>query len=318
MFIPDFLEKVEFTLVEFILEFQDDFEVTEGVLLQLRRELRLAARLYEGGRMKGPWGDERHALLFDPPLPIDPFALRRYQRPGPPFAILPPPNIPLVCEAGDLIRLSVVFWGKGLQSLGDFAGILGGLGKMGLHQGCGFFDLAAIEANDLSGGRQTVWQPGEDFLRLAPPIHSAHWWLDAAPVVHDSITLEILTPARLISEGKPLFRPTFGSVFPFILRRVTSMNYAFCGVEMTEEPAALVHSARNAVELENTLVWQDWRKIGTAEAHQDLGGIIGSIRLASIPDEIRWVLHLGSLLNTGKGAAFCAGHYRLLNASFQF
>lgn len=304
--LPVFPPGSEFSLLYFELEFQEAYRVTLEALLRLRRDLRTAACLCLGGA-----GDERFAALFEPPLPADPAALRRYQKPGPPFVILLEPDCQRDYETGDRLELSVVFWGRGIQLIADFAGVVQALGRTGLHRGEGRFELTAVSAQDPAGNRRSLWREGEEFGRLAPPVNEVGWWLERARDL-DPLLLEFVTPARLLSAGRPLFRVSFRQLFPFILRRVTAMHYFHCGIELVDDPEPLLSAADRVEELENRLVWQDWRTLEGPEQAQELGGVVGSVRLAGETlAEILWVVRLGTLMNLGKGASFGAGRYRL-------
>jgi hypothetical protein len=316
--IPSKLQEVEFSLVHFQLEFQESYRVTQEALIRLRRDLHHAAR-YALSSLDGeslPKGS-RFTALFDPPLTANPVALRRHQRPGPPFVVFPVPGLPRDYEPGDSIDLTVVFWGRGIHRLGDFSRVLQALGSLGIHRGEGLFELGAIDAEDPAGNRVRIWQEDQDFECLAPPISDARWWLETSALAVPSLRLEFVSPARLLSGGKPLFRANFVRFFPFILRRVTSMIFGHCDLEVLgmSEPGLLLEAASRVVEQENQLVWRDWRVLEGKERIQDIGGVSGSVRLeGEALAEILWVLNLGSLLNIGKGAAFCAGHYLLKEA----
>jgi hypothetical protein len=310
---PSELKGVEFSLVRFQLEIQESCQLSREDVLRLRRGLRQAAGHVLVGRDGVSRAEsERFAALFDPPLSADPIALRRYQRPAPPFAILPGEGPKGGYEAGDLFELPVVFWGKGVHSLGDFARTLQVLGRLGLRRGEGLFEMTGIAAVDSAGNQRNIWREKQDLNRLAPPLCDALWWLETAAPSGLALRIEFVTPARLLSCGKPLFRASFVRLFPFILRRVTSMIYAHCGLEIATDPHPLLAAAERVIELENRLEWEDWRNLEGEGKSQDFGGIGGSLKLGGEAiAEILWVLNLGSLLNLGKGAAFGAGHYRL-------
>jgi hypothetical protein len=300
---------IDFSLLRFHLEFQERFRLSLTELLRLRRELQMVASQTLGGRTS-----ERFQALFDPPLPADPVALRRFQRPSPPFAILPHPEPKRVFDAGDRFEIAVSFWGRGGHLVGDFARVLQALGKIGFHRGQGTFELAAIEAEDASGNRVSIWQEGEGLQLLTPPINEVGWWLNRVGEPA-AVMLEFLTPARLLSQGRPLFRLDFRRLFPFILRRVTSMLYAHCGREVVDDPGRLLAAAEGVREVQNALCWQDWRTLEGEGMAQDLGGIIGSVRLeGETLQSVFGILRVGSLMNVGKGAAFGAGCFRLRDA----
>ncbi len=313
--IPDLLKHVEFSLVSFRLEFLEPCRYDMPAALRLRRDLRAAAGFAMTTR-NGGGDDQLFRSLFDPPLPADPLALRRYQRPGPPFAFLPRPANWGDYEAGDCLDLEFSFWGKGIQQLAGFARVLAALGRAGLHMGQGPFELIGIGATDPAGTFCPLWIPGEDPDALAPPIQDACWWLETVLAEPKEVVLEFMTPARLISRGRPLFRGNFTNIFPFILRRISSVAYAHCGIELTSDPKLLLDFCRKIEEIDNRLEWTDWRQLEGEVNAQELGGLMGSVKIGGDKlGELAWILQLGSLMNLGKGAAFGAGNYRLRSGS---
>lgn len=300
--IPAKLRSADLIRVRFHLEFEDACDLGLDSILRLRRDLHKVGRqiLGEG---------ERFLRLFDPPLPVDPVALRRHQRPGPPFALHPPAALPGSFGPGDLLVLPAVFLGAGIDRLADFARVLDALGRQGLHPGEGRFELAAIEAEDAAGGLRPLWRQGERFEQVAPPLLEASWWLESVLPSPSPVVLELRTPARLLAGGRPLFRAAFPQLFPFLLRRVSSMLNAHCRIEAVDDPRALLAAATRVVEGENRLVWKDWRVLEGPEHRLDFGGLVGTLRLEG--EELApllWVLRLASLLNVGRGAAYGAGH----------
>jgi hypothetical protein len=301
---------IEFALVHFHLEFQERFRLSQEDMLRLRRDIWSVASHVLGGR-----SSDRFRILFDPPLPDDPVALRRFQRPGPPFALLPEPDRGEEFEVGDRFEIAASFWGRGVHSLGDFSLVLQALGKIGLRRGQGLFELVTIEAEDSSGHRFSIWREGAGFHLLAPPINEVGWWLSRGDKL-EAVLLEFLTPARLLSQGRPLFKIDFRRLFPFILRRVTSMFFAHCGREVIDDPAPLLVAAAQVHVGENALCWRDWRLLEGPGPVQDLGGVSGSLRLeGEALQVVLGILRVGSLMNVGKGAAFGAGRFRLGNAA---
>ncbi|WP_305045334.1 CRISPR system precrRNA processing endoribonuclease RAMP protein Cas6 [Geoalkalibacter sp.] len=302
---PRALADLDFVRIEFTLEFQETFDLDLPRLLRLRRDLRAAAQLALGE------GDV-FAHLFDPPLSADPAALRRFQRPGPSFVIRPDPALCTTYEEGDHLPLRVSFWGRGAQLLNEFAATLKALGGSGLNRGEGRFELIAMQAFNLAGDMQWLWKSGRPTGPSAPPVFSASWWLDSLPVLGEHATLEFVTPARLLSRGRPLFRPDFSSLFPFILRRVTSMAYAHSGLELIDDPRPWQQAAAAVRVLVNELHWRDWRTLESHGGPQDIGGIAGRLSLEGESlASMGWLLRLGSLLQLGKGASYGAGCYVL-------
>ncbi|PLX91756.1 MAG: hypothetical protein C0621_10765 [Desulfuromonas sp.] len=286
----------EFSLLSFTLQsLQKVFPPAENSLLQLRSALLAAARKELSPSL--------YATLFSPPLCSDPAALRRYQRGAPPFAILP--DRPAKMDASQQISLTVSFWGEGIPYIGAFLQVLMAVGEGG-HSPLGTFSVTGIRAVDASGGEISLEL---DPARLAPPLIEVNWWLSTIPSAEE-LRWEFLTPARLLSVGRPLFSPSLSQLFPFVLRRVSSMLYYHCGVESVDDPGEWLALAARVKNGHKRWKWQDWRQV--EPQRQRVGGIVGHLTLAGGDlDAIRGLLHLGALMNLGKGAAWGCGHYRL-------
>ncbi len=309
--IPQSLRQVEFTKVFLQLEFQDSYELLSASLLRLRRDLLQVAKMVlgDGGDDKGRVAG-RYRTLFDPPLPQDPVALRRYQRPGPPFAISAGPELAMEYEIGDTMELPVLFLGRGITRIGDFIEVLAALGGSGFHRGEGPFEVLTAEAVDPSGKRLQIWDAGDDTGSLAPPICDAFWWLETTAQPQTDISVNFVNPARLISQHRPLFRASFGEIFPFVLRRVSSMVYSHCGLEIIEDPQRLLWLAKQLETVTNELYWADWRTLDGPRVSQDLGGLLGGIKVSGTEiAQIFWIVKFASLLNLGRGAAYGAGKF---------
>jgi hypothetical protein len=90
------------------------------------------------------------------------------------------------------------------------------------------------------------------------------------------------------------------------------MIAAHCHCEIVGDSDPLLRAARSLEEIDNALEWRDYKLLERADRDQEIGGVVGSLRLAGDAlDSILWLLHLGSLFNVGKNSAYGAGHYRL-------
>jgi CRISPR/Cas system endoribonuclease Cas6 (RAMP superfamily) len=114
-----------------------------------------------------------------------------------------------------------------------------------------------------------------------------------------------------MADGKPLRKPRFSQVFPFMLRRVTSMLFAHSGVELVDDPSNLLESVGRIEETETLLSWNDWRTIA-GQPGLVVGGFTGEMVLSGQAiEDIFWVLAAASLFGIGKGATYGAGRFRL-------
>lgn len=298
--LSSYLQNIEFADLSF------HYRLETLRILPIFPELSLRAALHKvGTEVLDPIPFER---LFTPALPDDPTALRRYQRPAPPFAFLPQPRdlTPIATDQGSL---SCRLFGDGITLLDDLVMTMAEIQPFAFagRQRDGHLDT--VSAVDGSGQNVTIWKKGMTQC-TAPPRITAAWRFDTLARTNN-LRMEIITPARLLVQKKPLFHPGFRHLLPFILRRVTANCY-FCNhLEIEGAPELLALSAGIEKE-ENQLHWHDWRCHPGDGALSELGGVCGQLLVTGdLPDDLIDLLHLGSLMNIGKGAAYGAGAFRL-------
>ena len=309
---PTQLEEVEFLRLYFHLEVRADFELPELGLLQLRRELLAALKVLQ--RERDPEAVAEIRSVFFPDLPDDPVLVRRLQKPAPPLVLAPAIDVAGRLQAGGRILLPVLLFGAAIHHLEDFIDLFEQVGQQGLYKGEGYFFVEAVECEDASGVRSILRDATEPRRELTPPVSDLAWWLERLRLLGSGCRIELLSPLRLLSRGKPLFKADFAALFPFILRRVSSM-LAHCGpVDLGDDAGYFLTQAGRLSTVANRLQWKDWRRLKRSDGNLDLGGLMGYLEIAG--DEladIAWLLRLASLFNIGKGAAYGAGQFRLID-----
>jgi hypothetical protein len=300
---PPALAQAEFALVRFSLDLLSACCLELGDLLGLRRALHGAGRSLPR---------ERRLALFEPPLSSDPAALRRYQKPSPPFVIRVVPQLVGEYHEGDRLAFEVLFFGSGTLAIGDFLVVLQAHGERGLARGAGRFEVAAAHCQGADGKWRQFWCNTQLRGELAPELVPLDQWFDRVWPKGLPVTLELITPARLVAGGRVLRRPPFSQLFPFLLRRVSSMLYAHCGIEAISEPAVLCDEASQLVPVWMEHRWIDWRSNGEVGDGEGIGGCVGRLRLDGTGVEgLLWVILLATLFGVGRGAAYGAGQCRL-------
>ena len=307
---PAELSQVEYVKLYFHLDLRDPFNLPDLGLLQLRRELLSALKT-----LPMPQGDNfsrQLKQLLHPDLPDDPILLRQIQKPTPALVISPDPLQQGTLVPQQRIILPVLFIGSGINAIDPFVCLLQHVGESGLYHNSGQFVLEGVEAEDGSGLRSMLWFANKPLDQLTPPINNLSWWLERQPFLNDSVLLEMITPLRLLRQGRPLFKAGFTDIFPFLLRRVTALLAGYSGFERFADPVYLISLADRVKSLENRLYWKDWRALKMEQGGQNLGGLLGHLYLAGDElAELLWILQLGTLFNFGKGAPYGAGQYRL-------
>ena len=307
--IPEELQQVEYAQIYVHLQVKETFDLPPGALLQLRRELLQALRTLQGW---GAGGEvEQLKSLFQPALACDPVTRRQAQKPAPAFILKPDPQVSGMLLAKQRLIVPILFIGRGIQSINAFITLLQQLGQQGLFNGNGQFLVEAVETQDASGTRMMLWSDGEK-ESMSPPVSDLYWLLEQHTASAESVSLEIISPLRLLKQKKPLFKASFVDLFPFVLRRVSALLASHSGVEPINNPQRALRLAEEVQTIENSLQWQDWRQLQSELRTQELGGLLGKMRLqGEALAEILWVLQLGSLFNVGKSATYGAGQYRL-------
>ena len=300
---PSGLVAAEMALVRFSLDLLSPCSLELRDLLGLRRPLHAAA---------GNLSPDRRAALLAPPLSPDPAAVRRYQKPAPPFVIRPGAHLAGTHHEGDRLELEVLFLGTGSLAIGVFLRLLQTCGERGLVSGEGRFEVSAAHNQGADGKWRRFWGDAQPRGELAPELVPLDQWLDRAWPHSLPVIFELSTPARLVAGGRVLRRPQFHQLFPFLLRRVTSMLHAHCGLEPVSEPAGL----RDEVALVEAkwleCHWLDWREGGGGDDPESIGGCVGRLQLAGPGlENLLWIILLATLFGCGKGAAYGAGQCRL-------
>lgn len=310
-------QPAEFFKVQFELQFSEAVVVDLATVLRLRRPLRSAGQYALVAGTSSPGGGfglpNRFGALFSPPPALDPVARRQFQKGSAAFVLQHDLDQLRPFQRGETFQLAVVLWGGNTQRLCDLAQVIQALGQSGLRADGGRFTLTAIHGEDSSGYRQRLWRSGEPLSGLMAAVRDADWWLKSFGVDSETVQLRFKTPARLMVNQRPLFHGDFKTIFPFILRRVSSMLYTHCHLDPGVDSSALLEYSRRVEESQNVLRWQDWRALDADHGQQPLGGLCGSLDLcgSALVELLPW-LCLGSLMNIGKNASYGAGCYELV------
>ena len=295
-----YLQDIEFVEISF------HYQLETPQILPLFPELLLRSSLHQAGlEILDPEPFER---LLTPALPDDPTALRRYQRPAPPFAFCPQPDHQAT-TAVDQGIISCHLFGDGIEFLDHLVKTMDAIQPFVFANRQRQGQLTTVSAADAAGNVVTIWQKGLAKC-IEPPRITAAWRFDPLPASTEWC-LEFFTPARLLVQKKPLFRPALRHILPFILRRVTALCY-FCNHIEIAGATELLELSAGIKEEVSEWRWHDWRSHQGDGILSELGGVCGQLRLkGELPDDLIDLLRLGSLMNIGKGAAYGAGAYRL-------
>lgn len=305
---PDALHKVDIARARFALDFVSPCTVRPADFIRLGSLLRTPGRQTPG--LVAEHAVKQWDALFQPAPSTDPVARRRFQKPAPALVMTSPIMQETSFDTGERLDYEVLFVGAGVSLIHLFLNSLIALGRLGLVPGGGHFDVTEVYSVSDGEAETLAWRQGDPLDALMCAVQPLNW-LVTQDRIPDRLEISYVTPVRLLANGKPLRKPRFRQVFPFMLRRVTSMLYAHAGIELLDDPTALLDSANRVEERESRLRWCDWRPIAAQQGFT-AGGFTGEMILAGAAmAEIYWVLAVAALFGVGKGAASGAGRFKL-------
>lgn len=308
--LSDKLKHAEFVKIQCDLRLSESVVVDLPTLLRLRRGIRAAAQYVLPSGKSCVAGANRFSKLLEPAPLSDPVARRQHQKIGPAFVLQYNNRCLGSFQQGDILTLEAIVWGGDVEIVQDFVLVLQALGRVGLRYDAGRFEVAAVRGENSAHQWQPLWEYGLPVNSFMVPVRDGAWWLENYASMDAKIKIEITSPARLLVQGKPLFKSSFVQLFPFVLRRVTSMLYGHCHLDLAIDAPELIKIAGQTEDISNDLRWCDWREIRGAESQQSLGGLSGTVVISgnNLSDLLPY-LYLGSLMNLGKNAAYGAGNY---------
>lgn len=239
--------------------------------------------------------------IFAQRLTSDQLARRRYQKPPLPFAF----QIQEVEKREKVSReLGLVLFGEATSHLETFLRSLELL--FPLHGGANSWQLQirTIEAAAGDGGRTLLPTGGNRSAFASLPVLSFAELFSPLFTATTTITLELLTPLRLLHHGTPLRELPFSAIAGALFRRISSLAYYYGGEEMPHDFKWLAERSRGVICSSSALVW--------VNRGGGLLGVEGRVTYTGELEEFLPFLFLGSRLNLGKGAAYGMGRYRLL------
>lgn len=303
---PDALQRVDIVIARFALDFLSPCTAQPADFIRLVRVMRTAGKQLLGstdGLAARQWED-----LFQPALSDDPVARRKFQKPAPALVMTMPVEQKTFIDSGDRLDCEVLFIGTGIPLIHMFLSSLIHRGQLGLVSGEGHFDVTEVCSTHNGQPDSPAWRRGDPLDSLTCTVQPLNWLVNQE-MIPDRLTISYETPVRLMVDGRPLRKPHFRQVFPFMLRRVTSMLFAHTGIEILDEPSDLLEIASRLEESEIGLAWTDWRAI-TGQQGMVVGGFTGKMVLSGQAiEQIYWVLAVASLFGIGKGATYGAGRF---------
>lgn len=244
-----------------------------------------------------------YTQVFETPPPLE-SSLQKFSQIPNSYVIEPPQWGRHVYEVGDLLQFDVVLFGQSVKFLPL---IIYAMKKAFLHDvGHGKALLTDVFFVD---GESEERIYGLDVSEVAQ-----HPETSVIPVPTQSdITIRIETPMRLQNNGLPLGPELITSrvFFTTLLRRISLLMDFQCGIPLPLDFKSIAMQAEH-IDFVKDLGWKDWERYSSRQSQKmKLGGVVGSMHFADLPQIFRTLLAVGQLTHVGKNATFGLGKIRI-------
>jgi hypothetical protein len=286
------------TLVSLVLELTLDVPLkSPAAPFAIRTFFPVAFRLAADRLNEPAWWE----ATFGQQLSPDPEAVRRYQKPPLPF-VFDLPALPAGCRG--TVELGLTLVGSAVNHLAAYILALRLLFADEAFTGRFPARLDAIAALDAAGSRTLLWRHGGEPQLSEVPFVAATQLIDREQAMPDHLHLEILTPLRLLQDGRPCREPGFSLLARSLMRRVSALAYYYCREELDMEFRWLAERSASVATVRSELCWAEWGG--------GVQGVVGRIEFRGELIDFLPFFRLGERLHAGKGASFGLGRYSIL------
>jgi hypothetical protein len=259
-----------------------------------------------------------YPYVFESPPPRDTEIMRKYPATPHPFVLEPPPPGAVTIAAGDPLPVGVVLFGRALQYLPYVIFAFERLGQIGLGRGRVQCKIQSVDTS-VDGASYLLYSPEERVLRGGDLFDTSirlclGFSEPEKNAKEERITLEFLTPVRLVHEERLVSRLEFHMVVRALLRRIAHVSYFHCGGDpSTVAFRHWIEQARAVRTVEHKLSWFDWERYSSRQqTTMTLGGLMGCVSFDGKIGPFLPLLRAGEVTHVGKGTSFGLGQYRIV------
>jgi len=128
-----------------------------------------------------------------------------------------------------------------------------------------------------------------------------------------SLTLNFLTPTRIIYDSHLTLDLEFHILVRNLLRRLSLLYYFHCNGDASEwDFNGIIEKAKEIKVHRRDLKWYDWERYSARQdVKMKMGGFTGSITFEGDIGPFMPLIKAGEILHTGKGTGFGLGKYEV-------
>jgi hypothetical protein len=171
--------------------------------------------------------------------------------------------------------------------------------------------ITGVETCDYSGNGTSIMEADGSSVDDRVTVLSFQGLQQQGFLPSGAITLRLVTPLRLLHEGRPLRLLTFPQFIRPLMRRVSSLAYYYGGVEMTADFKWLARASDKVTSDATDLNWITAEK---AASGIRWAGLTGRMVFRGDLNDYQPFLLFGEFVHVGKEASFGLGRYVIENA----
>lgn len=216
---------------------------------------------------------------------------------------------------GGRFEFDLVLVGRAIDDFPYFLVALAQLGASGLGREGGAYRIVEV-VSDGPGGPAVIFRaPGELAHGAERRVRAVELLADPrAAAAGRDVTLSLLSPLRIVYDGRLVEEPTFQDIIRALLRRVSSLCYFHCGGPLEADFAGLKERAGAVRTREARLSVREQGRYSTRQGRGiDQAGVVGRMTFEGPASEglgaFLPLLLAGEWVHVGKSAVMGLGRY---------
>lgn len=216
-------------------------------------------------------------------------------------------------QEGDTFEFGITLFGDSLTLFPYVILAVKAMGELGMgrrwigagnrEKAAGQFCLAkASVVNPLTGSTRQLYTQAEAVVRVPESPITHHQVLDyASRLPTERVTLQLLTPLRLVSEGALVKRLSFRILLQRLLRRLTDISRYCCHEELQLDFAGLLEMAEQVAVVDDRTTWLDLSSFSSRRGRSTpIGGLVGEITFSGELQPFLPFILWGQFVHVGK------------------
>ncbi len=260
-----------------------------------------------------------YSYVFETPPPPDTRIMRKYTSAPHPFIIEPPSGTRRGYGPEDELIFGLTLVGRAVDYLPYFIYTFDELGRTGIGRGRGKYELKKVTSSgagerDEDNGR-IIYSDDDRTLKSFRPsvLNLESGILNPDSPASGTLTLNFVTPARIIYNKHLVSDPEFHILIRNLLRRLSLICYFHCGGDPSAwDFRGIIEQAKDIRVKDKNLRWHDWRRYSSRqETKMNMGGFVGEITFEGDISPFTDLIRAGEILHIGKGTAFGLGKFHI-------